>query len=412
MQCKKIIVINDFAHVTGGADQVALAGAIALSERDYEVYFFAAVTPVSDELRKSKVKVVCLGQPDILRDPQRLRAGVRGLWNVEASRRLEDLLANCNNTNTIVHIHSWTKALTSSVVNVSIKRGFSVVLTLHDYFLACPNGGFFNYQKGRVCHERPLSPQCLLMNCDSRSYKQKLWRAGRQLIQQKLGKLPQGISDFIVVSEFSKKILSPFLPEDARFHYIDNPICMPKREPAIVEGSDVFCYVGRLAAEKGPQLFARAASQLCVKASFIGEGPMRREIQSLYPDAFMPGWVSRQELMSSLASARALVFPSLWYETLGLSVLEAAALGVPAIVASETAASCGVEDGVTGLLFRNGDLSDLKAKIQVMRQPLYAKAMGSAAYRRYWAKPMTLDNHVEQLDSCYRLVLERRGRGF
>ena len=35
----------------------------------------------------------------------------------------------------------------SSVFDVAFKMNFKLVLTLHDYFTACPNGGYFNYQK-------------------------------------------------------------------------------------------------------------------------------------------------------------------------------------------------------------------------------------------------------------------------
>ena len=31
------------------------------------------------------------------------------------------------------------------------------VVTAHDYFLACPNGGFYNYSEGRHCNLKPLS---------------------------------------------------------------------------------------------------------------------------------------------------------------------------------------------------------------------------------------------------------------
>ena len=51
-----------------------------------------------------------------------------------------------------------------------------------------------------------------------------------------------------------------------------------------------------------------------------------------FPQARFLGWRSPQEVRSLLRAARALVFPSVWYEGQPLSVYEALALGTPVIV--------------------------------------------------------------------------------
>jgi glycosyltransferase involved in cell wall biosynthesis len=64
----------------------------------------------------------------------------------------------------------------------------------------------------------------------------------------------------------------------------------------------------------------------------------------------MRGWVHRQDVLSVLARATALVFPSLWAEPLSRVLLEALALGTPiaAMVTGGTAEI--VTDGDNGLL--------------------------------------------------------------
>ena len=111
---KNVIVICDFAYIEGGASRVAHESAIALS-KDYHVTLFAAVGPVSDELQASKVNVVCLGQKDILHDKNRLHAVLQGLWNKEAKERLSKLLNSFSCEDTIVHVHTWTKGMSSSI---------------------------------------------------------------------------------------------------------------------------------------------------------------------------------------------------------------------------------------------------------------------------------------------------------
>ncbi len=62
---------------------------------------------------------------------------------------------------------------------------------------------------------------------------------------------------------------------------------------------------------------------------FIGDGPLR-PIEAT--GARVTGWLSAEDVQRELEHARCLVFPSLWYETYGLVVNEAAARGIPAIV--------------------------------------------------------------------------------
>jgi glycosyltransferase involved in cell wall biosynthesis len=163
--------------------------------------------------------------------------------------------------------------------------------------------------------------------------------------------------------------------------------------------------VGRIAQEKGPQVFAKAAQLADCKAVFIGDGDKHKEVLKLCPSAVMTGWLSYHDMRKHLSTARALVFPSLWYETDGLTVMEAAAIGIPAIVSDASAARNSVIDGVTGSWFRTGDARDLADKIEGMRNDDLAEQMGRAAHAHYWKNPRTLDRHVKELEQVYEKVL-------
>jgi glycosyltransferase involved in cell wall biosynthesis len=401
-----ILIINDFAHIDGGASHVAISSAIALAEQGYLVTYFAAVTPVSQEFERAKIDVICTNQFEIAKDPNRLRASFQGLWNFKAANRLKKLLQEYDPANTVIHIHSWTKALSSSTIRLAFRMKFKVVVTLHDYFSVCPNGGFFNYQDARICNLRPLTPACLLSNCDSRNYSQKLWRVGRQMIQHKFGMLPAQIDNYIAVSNFSRVILQPHISNNANIYHVENPVSATQERPADICSDSPFVFVGRLAKEKGPDVLAKAASGLNSNIVFVGAGDGYSEIKEIYPAAEITGWLSADGVRDRLRSARALIFPSLWYETLGLVVLEAAALGIPTIVSDAAAARDLVADGITGSWFKSGDVEDLKEKMNVLQDAKTAKRMGLAAYERYWSNPYTMQRHTKQLLDAYRKVLE------
>jgi len=400
-----VIVVSDFAHVEGGNSAVALSSAIGLAGMGHQVTLFAGVLPIDPAVLGSSVRVVCTNQHAIGNDLQRIRALSQGIWNRRASRLMADTLRGLDPRNTVVHVHGWTKALSSSVVRVARSSGYCVVCTLHDYFSACPNGSFFNYRSNTICELTPLSRACIQTSCDRRHYGHKLWRVARQVVQDRFGGMPHDIRHFIFVSEFSRQILHRFLSPGAQVYHVENPVQTSRTAAVDVRSNSAYVIVGRIAQEKGPHLFAQAAHQLGYEAIFIGDGDKRADIVRLCPSARVTGWLPRQEVVRELIKARVLVFPSLWYETDGLAVLEAAALGIPAIVSDVSAARASVIDGVTGLWFRAGDAEDLKDKMSAMRDPERVACMGREAYAQYWKRPRTLEQHIKELEEVYKKVL-------
>lgn len=403
-----IVIVNDFAHINGGAGQVALTSAIRLANEGYDVTLFSAVEPRMPELEVARVKVIVTGQYEILNDPNRLRAAAQGIWNFKAQRLMDDLLRTLDPASTIVHVHSWTKALSASIIQIVTSLKIEVICTLHDYFAACPNGGFFDYQRQEICREVPLSFGCISRNCDIRNYSQKLWRVSRHIVQKKIGKVPTDIKYFITVSNFSEAIIKPFLPIDSTVFRVENPIHVEHHNRVEVNANDAFTFVGRLSPEKGVIMFAAAARRLGLVPVFVGEGKSRQEIEAICPAAQITGWVTGKQVVNHLSAARALVLPSILYETQGMVVAEAAALGVPSIVPDSCAARDMVEDGLTGLWFRGGDETDLIEKLRILQDPEVAARLGRAAYDAYWKSPSTIAVHIKKLISCYNTILQMR----
>ncbi len=157
---KNVIVVYDYAFVNGGAAKVAIQSAIGLS-RKFHVCFFAAVGPICEELKNSDVEVKCLEGNDI-NSGSRIRAAVECIWNSYAAKAFKEILRQYSSQDTIVHIHGWAKALSSSVISTSTRCGFKTLVTLHDYFTVCPNGGFYNYKTNRICKYNGMSFRCFL----------------------------------------------------------------------------------------------------------------------------------------------------------------------------------------------------------------------------------------------------------
>lgn len=410
MTTDHIIIVNDYAHVNGGTASIALGSAEELAKRGRRVTLFSAVGPVAPQLiGLPNLEVVCLGQPDILTDPNRLRALTSGIWNNSAARQFRSLLESCDPDHTVIHLHGWTKALSTSVVSAALEMRFPLVLTLHDFFAACPVGTFYQAQQQQICHLKPMSAACISLNCDARNYGHKLWRVGRQWVQLHAGSLPSGIRDFIAISALSDQVLRPYLPAGSQVHRVANFTSIPKADPAQVASNHRFVYSGRFSAEKGVQQFAQAGTAAGVGMLFIGDGPLRDTVEQAAPQAEFTGWLSAQNAREALRRARALVFPSLWYETQGLVVAEAAAMGIPAIVPDTSAAREWVADGETGLWFTGGDTASLQRCIQRLHEdPQFAAKLGENAYSKYWNNPSTVQRHCDELEALYATVVHAR----
>jgi glycosyltransferase involved in cell wall biosynthesis len=163
--------------------------------------------------------------------------------------------------------------------------------------------------------------------------------------------------------------------------------------------------VGRMSREKGPHLLAAVAGRTGWDVRFVGDGESLPEISRLAPRSVMTGWLPQEAVWKEITGARALIFPSLWHETEGLVVSEAAALGVPAVVADACAARELVIDGETGLHFKSGDPHDLQRVMERLQDDQLVRRLGEAAYRRYWRHPRSLDRHLADLERVYDVVL-------
>ena len=51
MKIKNVIVVCDFANITGGAERVAITSAVSLAETGSNVVMFTGKGPVCDELK-------------------------------------------------------------------------------------------------------------------------------------------------------------------------------------------------------------------------------------------------------------------------------------------------------------------------------------------------------------------------
>lgn len=404
---RKIVIVCDQAAKAGGHARVAIESAVGLAKAGELVVYFASYGPVDQDLVAAGVEVVLTGQPPAFEQSNKLFGAVRGIWNSKAKALIGKLARDAQPGGVVFHVHGWTKSLSPSVLSEIVASRHPVICTLHEFFTACPNGALFNYQTKKICELTPMSRACILTNCDSRSYNYKLWRLMRQFVMERVSNFPKAATGFVYTSEFSKRIISKFLPANAEYHYLANPVFVKKIPQVNAWENQPFIYVGRLDVEKGIVPAAEIMGRLGVPLEIAGVGNCADEIKKLNPAAVFHDWLNSEQLNLLFGKARALVFPSLWYETYGLAVSEALARGVPVIGSRESAAAERIVDGENGRLFSWARPSEFEDALRQAGDSATIQRWSQSAYAGYWKAPNTLDRHIAELKGIYDRVQER-----
>lgn len=275
MKVKNVVIVNDFNYIQGGASKVAIDTAKLLSKENIKVYFFSAVNKKEENLEN--VTYISTNQNEALKEKNKLKGIINGIYNFKVKREFKKLLSTLNKEDTVIHVHGWTKALSSSIFDIAFKMKFKVVVTLHDYFSACPNGGYFDYKENKICKKKPLSWQCIKCNCDSRNYGFKIYRLVRQFVQNKIVKLPEKLEYAIGISDLSINVLKPTLNSNIKFKKIYNPIEFDENEEKVeASKNEYFLFVGRISKEKGVDIFCKAITELGLKGIAVGDGSEKK----------------------------------------------------------------------------------------------------------------------------------------
>lgn len=400
---RNIIIVNDFSYIQGGADTVAITTSIALAQKGIHVVFFSAVPPVEKKLMAANIDVICLNKKDILHDKNRINAAVNGIYDKNVEKSFHEVLQHYSNKDTLVHIHTWTKSLSSAVFSVAAALRFKTVLTLHDYFTICPNGGLFNYQKNEICRHIPMSLKCILSNCDRRSYAQKQWRVVRQLIQNKQFSQIENLYLIAVSHKVASEVSERIPNKKAQTFYLANPVEIMRGKQIDIKPDAAYLFMGRIEEEKCPELFCEAITKLGLKGIVVGDGNMKNELQKQYPNILFTGWLTGQAKLDAIKSCKCLIFTSKCYETYGLVVAEMKALGIPSIIPKGSAAEEQIKDGYNGFTYLNGNLNSLLGAISSFEK-IDLKKIQENVIKSFDAEQNSLDSHIDRLLEIYKSI--------
>jgi glycosyltransferase involved in cell wall biosynthesis len=340
--------------------------------------------------------------------------GLRALYSRQTGRDLMSILRETEFD--IAHVHNTWLLMSPTVYKYLWQDGIPVVKTVHNYRWLCPVATF--YRDGIRCHDcvekiggvlHGIVHKCYLDSLSGSSTASARLFLHRDLLQT----FNKYIDVIVVQNNFVKeKLIAAGFPAE-RMAVKGNFL---KRDEIVQSApGDFYIAAGRLEPAKGLATLLDACEETGIRTKIFGEGPMHDWLQGQIESRFaqnqnvqLMGYVSRQELLDNFATTRALIFPSEWYESYPISIVEAMAHGKPVIASNIGGMLSIVDDGMNGLLFEVGNSHALASKLNMLWEDdnLYEKLSRGA--RETYEKVMSPEVHYDLLMKIYQSAIDRR----
>lgn len=383
----KVLIAHNYYQQPGGEDNVYAAEAALLEQRGHTVIRYST-------------------HNDRVSGMSQAQLAMKTIWNRESYSAFRDIIRR--ESPDVCHFHNWFPLISPAAFHAAKAEGKPVVMTLHNFRLLCP--GFTLLRDNQICED-----------CVSKTLK---WPA----IVHKCYRQNRGASAVTALSLFGHNLLGTWnrtvdryiaLTEAGRRKFVEGGLPAAKvavkpnfliGDPGLSEnrGGDVL-FAGRLSEEKGigTLLDAWRLVQSPIRLRIAGDGPMADVVRQAAQSDSRIEWLGRltaQRVSEEMRYASLLVMPSVWYEGLPLTVIEAFATGLPVVASRLGSLEELINDGETGYHFQPGDPSDLAARIEgCRRQTAKMKDLGRNARREYEQR-YTADTNYQQLMKIYEGV--------
>lgn len=408
----KILHVNKFHWRKGGADAYYLDVSQALAARGHKISYFAMQHAKNLPSPFSPFFVPRVDFSGTI--GSRLRTFGKMVYSRSAARSFEKLMQQ--ERPDIVHIHNIYHQISPSILSVAHKYRAKVVMTLHDFKLICPN--YLLFTNGSVCErcKKHKYYQAVLQKCHKNSLVASAAVALETSIHKILRLYERQVDLFIAPSQFVKNTFVDFGQNSEKITVL--PHGVPADTSALpsvssLSSASYFLYVGRLHPTKGVDVLLSAFARLedkSVRLKIVGEGVSRSFLErksvvfGIEDRVDFLGELPPRETRTFMLAARAVVVPSVYYETFSLVTAEAMMLGKVVIASQLGALPELVRSEETGFLFPVGNAQTLADRMTgVLRFPEIIRAMEQKA-SFFAKKQFSLSVHLQDLEDLYRKV--------
>jgi len=332
------------------------------------------------------------------------------IWSIKSYREIKKIIKEFNPD--VAHFHNTYPLISPSGYDACRHYQVPVVQTLHHFRLVCL--GALLFRDGQICE-----------NCAGLKYRpgiihgcyrnSKFFSMGLALmlkVHYQLNTWQKAVETYIALSDFAAAKFSELGFPPVSFSIKPN-FASPSAKTEISDGG-YGLFVGRLGHEKGISCLLETLRK-CPEIPFIiaGDGPLAAQTQDMIQRYKLKnvqylGLLGYKNCINYIQKASFVVFPSVWYEGMPMVILEAMAAAKPVIAADIGVLPEIVKDGLNGILFKPGSVSELAAKFKWLQaHPATAVQMGKAA-RRLFEKNYAPEKNYQQLLNIYKSAIDKK----
>ena len=332
-------------------------------------------------------------------------------YNRKSARLLEEEIEKFQPE--IVHVHNFFYIASPSIFFVTRKYRIPVLFTVRNYRLIC--SGALLMRDGKICElcigkSFPMSGIKYACHRDSRLQTAHLTMMTG--LHKKLGTWNRKIDKFIVLTDFAKekllnsslKLLPDQIEVKPNFAFDHGYAPLESREP-------YYLFIGRLSKEKGVDILLKAFLKNQLPLKIIGVGPLKeltKDFLHQAPNVDYLGFQEAETIIKYLKKCRAMVFPSVWYEGLPRTILEAFSTGTPVISSDIDNINTIVNQEKNGLHFSTGNADSLCEVIEQFEQNAQKYKNLYTGARNTFEERYSYESNYRQLFSIYQQLIKNK----
>lgn len=384
----KVLIIHNFYKFPGGEDVVFENETKLLRDHGHDVETLS----FSNEAIDSGIKAAFFG--------------LLSYYNLDSAKKLEARIREFRPD--IIHVHNTFLIASPSIFFIAKKHKIPVVKTLHNYRLICPSTVLLHNDAIYEESIHKVFPIDAIMKGVYKGSKlQTAILAGMTGIHKLIGTWKNKVDRYIVLTEFSRK------------KFIDSSLKVPEGKFALkpnfifdqgfeLNKDDFFLYVGRLSVEKGIYTILEAFKGIEKQIFIIGDGELRPEVERAageHHNIIYLGRKPHEDVFSILKKAKALIFASNWYETFGLTIIEAFSTATPVLTSNMGGHREFVNDGENGIRFESNNAMDLRQKLDLLDDANFHATLCVNARKSYESQ-YTPGQNYKMLMDIYKDAIE------
>ncbi len=423
-EIKKVLVVNKYHFISGGAERYFFSIMEAMRERGiepiplsvnyartlpnaYQSYF---IPPVSAE-NGHKMRHLKPG----LR--QQLEMAGRAIYNRPAVTAVERIWKD--HRPDLAYFLNFNNHISPSAIDACTRLGIPVVMRMSDFNLVCASNMY--YRDGHPCTDCKKGLYHAVLNrCVHGSLARSLASTVATSFHRMAG-FYRSVSAFVTPTEFMRKDLIELGFEPARVHHI-NTFARPLTREEPEKDRPYMLFVGRFVPYKGAEEAIRAFVAMRqnpgVDFHLLGDegdeesARLKKLARNLGGRRihFHPFERDKARLMEWYRKALFTVVPSQFYENLPNTILESFASGRPVLATSLGSLQDVIRPGVNGLLYRFQDPVDFSNQMEyLIHHEAEREKMGEQAWK-ILAEEYSEERHITQLLDLFRHILHQNGK--